>query len=129
MTDEESIKYFQSMDDIFNQALVTNNIKEISKLLSDDWVLLEPQFGIIKKDRFLNAIEAGELSHTSMQKEVLWVKLHGDIALVTSRGMNIGYYKDIHFNSAHWVTNIYKNESENWTCIMTQEAPVSCNSS
>ena len=126
MKDEQLINEFQYLEDKFNHALTSNNSEEISTYLSSDWVLVEPQFGIITKEQFINAITSGELSHTSMKKEVLRVNLQYDIALVTSRGMNIGIYKGNPFNAEHWVTNIYKNETGNWICIMTQEAPVIC---
>ena len=76
MTDDQLIKQFQVVEDDFNQALTTNDIEEISKYISTDWVLLVPQFGIITKDRFLYIIDQGELSHTAMKKQVLRVKLY-----------------------------------------------------
>ncbi len=126
MTDDQLIKQFQSVEDNFNQALTSNDIKEISNYISTDWVLLVPQFGIITKDRFLHVIDQGELSHTAMKKQVLRVKLYNDIAIVTARGMNIGFYKGESFNAEHWVTSVYKKENQNWICIMTHEAPVTC---
>lgn len=126
MTDEQLIGKFQIVEDNFNQALISNNVAEISKYISSDWVLLESQFGIIPKDRFLHVIEQGDLSHTAMNKEVLRVKTYNDIAIVTARGMNTGFFNTERFNSEQWVTNIYKNENENWICIMTHETPVTC---
>ena len=100
--------------------------KKKSKHISDDWILLEPQFGITSKEHFLNAIELGDLFHTTMKKKILRVQLYNDVAIVTARGMNIGYFKTNRFNSEQWVTNIYKKENDIWICIMTQEAPVIC---
>lgn len=59
-------------------------------------------------------------------KKVLPVKLQDNNALITTRGMNIGFFKNTPFNSGHWVTNIYKNENGKWTCVMAQESAVSC---
>jgi Domain of unknown function (DUF4440) len=126
MTEQPLIEEFQLIDDNFNQVLTSNNVDEISKLLSDDWILLEPQFGLITKERFLKAIDLGELSHKNMIKKVLRVKLHNDIAIVTTRGMNIGQYNGRPFNSEQWVTSIYKREKGNWICTMIQEMPVAC---
>ncbi len=126
MTDEELIKKFQIVEDNFNQALISNNVAKISNYISSDWVLLESQFGIITKDRFLQDIEKGDLSHTAMNKQVLRVKTYNDIAIVTARGMNIGFFNAEQFNAEHWVTNVYKKENENWMCIMSHETPVSC---
>lgn len=126
MNDEQLIREFQLLEDNFNDALASNNINAFSPFLANDWILLEPLFGITIKEQFLNAVQSGELSHTSMKKKIVRVKLQNDIALVISRGMNVGIYKDTPFNSEHWVTNVYKNENSNWICIMTQEVPVIC---
>jgi ketosteroid isomerase-like protein len=126
MTDDQAIREFQRVEDNFNQALASNDIYAISKHLSEDWVLLEPQYGIISKERFLRVIELGELSHTEMRKKVLRVKLYNDIAIVTTRGLNIGFLRDEPFNSEQWVTNVYKKENETWICVTTKEAPVTC---
>ena len=126
MTDDQLIEQFQLVDNEFNQALITNNVEEISKYISADWILLEAQFGIITKDRFLHVIERGDLIHTAMNKKVLRVKAYNGIAIVTARGINNGFYKNEPFNSEQWVTNVYKNENENWVCIMSHETPVSC---
>lgn len=126
MTDEQLAEQFQLIEDSFNQALTTNNAVEISKYISDDWVLLTGQFGITGKERFLQVIEDGSLSHTAMKKKVLRVKLYNQIAIVTARGMNTGFYNDERYNSEHWVTDVYKKENKNWICIMSHETPVSC---
>jgi hypothetical protein len=123
---ETLIREFQELEDNFNTILALNNIEQISPYLSGDWVLLQPEFGIISKERFLHVIQSGDLLHISMKKEVLRVSIQNDIAIVTSRGMNIGTYKETTFDTEHWVTNIYKNENSNWICIMTQEAAVIC---
>jgi len=123
---EELIRELQDWEDNFNIALASNDIEKISPYLSGDWVLLQPEFGIIPKDRFLHVIQSGDLLHTSMKKKVVRVSLQNDIAIVTSRGMNTGVYKDTPFNTEHWVTNIYKSENSNWICVMTQEAAVIC---
>ncbi len=68
MTDDQLIVQFQMVEDNLNQVLVSNNIYAIAKYISEDWVLLEPQYGIISKDRFLRVIELGELSHGNEKK-------------------------------------------------------------
>ena len=126
MTSDQLTTLFQNIDDNFHDALVSNNVHEIAKHLAEDWTLLEGQFGIVSKEQFLHVIELGDLSHTAMRKKVLQVKHHDKIAIVTSRGMNVGSFKGEPFNSEQWITNIYKKEDESWRCLMTQEAPVIC---
>lgn len=126
MIEEQLIEQFQALEDDFNEAWTSNNTERISTFISDDWFLLEPQFGIVSREKFLRVIENAELSHVSMKKKVMQVKLLGDVAIVTARGFNKGSFRGEVFDAELWVTNIYKRENRNWICIMTQEAPVSC---
>lgn len=126
MQEDQLVQQFQTIENNFNSALASNDVNEISKYLCGDWVLLEPQYGMISKDRFLANIKSGQLIHTSMIKEVLRVRVYHEVAVVTSRGMNKGFFKNEPYNSEQWVTNVYKKESDKWVCVMTQEAPVTC---
>lgn len=56
--------------------------------------MVDTQFGIVTKERFLLVIQQGSLSHSAMNKEVLRVKLYNDMAIVTARGINKGRFKD-----------------------------------
>ncbi|NOT94356.1 nuclear transport factor 2 family protein [Ferruginibacter sp.] len=86
MKQEQLIKEFQTIEDNFNKAVISNNIDEISKCISTDWVLVDAQGGIIPKERFYDVVVQGLLKHTTMTKEILRVKVYDNIALVTGRG-------------------------------------------
>lgn len=120
------LEQFQLLEDAFNDALARNDVNDIRIYLSDEWFILETSFGIVSKNSFLKAIESGQLSHSSMKKEVVQVKSYDTIAIVISKGRNVGVYNGTPFNTEVWVTNIYKQDGLNWVCIMTQESPVSC---
>ena len=126
MTETELKSQFQMIEDNLNAAYEKNDAEEISKLLSDDWTILEPSIGLSSKEQFLTAIKDRNLTHSSMKKEVLQVKLYNDFAIVLTRGKNEGHYSDKPFNAEQWVTNIYKKNNSQWTCVMTQEVPVAC---
>jgi ketosteroid isomerase-like protein len=126
MTGTDLKTQFQIIENSLNEAYEKNDADEISKLLSDDWTILEPSIGLSNKEQFLKAIKDGKLTHTKMKKEVLQLKLYNDFVIVITRGKNEGHYLDKHFNAEQWVTNIYKKNNSEWICVMTQEAPVSC---
>jgi ketosteroid isomerase-like protein len=103
---------------------VTNDVPEIKKCVTKDWVLVDSQAGIIPQERFFSVLEQGLLSHTSMRKEILRVKLYGDIALVTGRGQNTGTWMGQAMEADEWITDVYKNENGNWLCVLTHLTPV-----
>lgn len=126
MTKNELKRQFQIIDNNLNQAYEKNDPEEISKMLSDDWAMLESSTGLSTKGQFLNAIKDGNLKHSKMKKEVLQVKLYNDFAIVITRGKNEGRYLNNLFNAEHWVTNIYMKNDPGWVCVFIQEAPVIC---
>lgn len=123
---QDTILIFQSIEDKLNTAYEMNNAQQVSALLSTDWTMLEPGFGLVAKTEFIKAIEEGRLIHNLMKKEVKQVKVINDIAIVISRGRNTGMYAGKAFDTLLWVTNIYRQQDQEWICIATQESPIRC---
>lgn len=124
MENEKLKRKFQQIEDSFNLAVISNSVDEIKKCITDDWVLVDSQGGIIPQERFFNVLEQGLLSHSMMTKEVLRVKVYGDIALVTGRGQNTGIWLGQPIQADEWVTDVYKNENNKWLCVLTHLTPV-----
>lgn len=123
---QDIIILFQSIEDKLNTAYETNDAEQVARLLSPDWTMLEPGFGLVAKTDFIKAIKEGRLIHSLMKKEVKQVKVINDIAIVISRGRNTGMYAGKAFDTWVWVTNIYRQQDREWICIATQESPIPC---
>lgn len=124
MTNEQITAEFQAIEDNFNKAVLTNNSDEIKKCITEDWVLVDSQGGIISQEGFFQVLEQGLLSHHTMTKQILRVKVYNDIALVTGRGQNTGTWQGQPLQADEWITDVYKNENEKWLCVLTHLTPV-----
>lgn len=124
MNEIDLIKEFQHIEDNFNRAVVTNDIAEIKKYITSDWVLVDSQGGIIPQERFFEVLKQGLLSHSTMTKRVLRVKIYDNIALVTGRGQNTGTWQGEPMEADEWITDVYKKESDQWLCVLTHLTPV-----
>jgi ketosteroid isomerase-like protein len=124
MTEQELNEYFQQIENNFNVAMISNNVDEIKKCIKSDWVLVDSQGGIIPQERIFGAVEQGLLSHSTMTKEILRVKVYGDIALVTGRGQNTGSWQGQPMQADEWITDVYKKENDKWLCVLTHLTPV-----
>lgn len=124
MTEIELKNKFQEIEDDFNKAVVSNDIEEIRKCITSDWVLVDSQGGIIPQERFFSVLEQGLLSHSTMTKEILRVKIYGDIALVTGRGQNTGTWQGQPMEADEWITDVYNRKNEKWLCVLTHLTPV-----
>ena len=118
MTDEQLISEFQIIEDDFNKAVISNKVDEIKECVTTDWVLVG-EGGIFPQKEFFRMLEQGLLSHDTMSKEILRVKVYGDIALVTGRGQNTGSWQGKPMEADEWITDIYKKENNKWLCVLT----------
>ena len=121
MTDEQLIKEFQAIENAFNEAVISNKTEEISKCIADEWILVDAQGGIIKREGFYYVVEQGLLSHSTMTKEILRVKVYNDIALVTGRGQNTGLFKGQPIEADEWITDVYRKVNDKWHNITEVE--------
>ena len=124
MTDEQLISEFQKIEDNFNKAVISNKVDEIKKCVTEDWVLVDSQGGIIPQEGFFRVLEQGLLSHDTMTKQILRVKIYDSIALVTGRGQNTGSWQGQRLEADEWITDVYKKENDNWLCVLTHLTPV-----
>lgn len=124
MTEEILKQQFQEIEDNFNMAVISNSIDEIKKCITSDWVLVDSQGGIIPQEGFFKVLQEGQLSHSTMTKEILRVKVYGDIALVTARGQNTGMWQGKPLEADEWITDVYKKENDKWLCVLTHLTPV-----
>lgn len=124
MTEEQLKMQFQLIEDNFNAAVISNKVDEIKKCITSDWILVDSQGGIIPQENFFSALEQGILSHSSMTKDILRVKIYGNIALVTGRGQNTGMWQGQTLQSDEWITDVYKKENNMWLCVLTHLTPV-----
>ena len=124
MTNEELLSQFESIENAFNEAVVSNNTTEIAKCISGDWILIDAHGGIVQRESFFNAVEKGLLTHATMTKKILRVKVYNEIALVTGRGQNTGTWMGQPIGADEWITDVYKKQNGYWICVLTHLTPV-----
>ena len=107
----------------WDEAMVSNNVEEIAKFMSDDWVIVGTEGGITSKSSFLEWIKSGDLTHRRMDSDEIRVKIYGNTGVVTSRGTSAGKYKGQPFNLYEWSTSVFIWQEEKWSCVLTMLTP------
>ncbi|MEW5975060.1 MAG: nuclear transport factor 2 family protein [Acidobacteriota bacterium] len=120
---ESYVRELEAVEEAFNRAVVSNDITQISACISDDWVLVTPEAGPVPRERFLQAVSQGILSHDSMTKDIGRIRVYGEVAVVTGRGRNTGMYKGEPIRADEWVTDIYVKTGGRWICVLTHLTP------
>jgi len=120
---DDVLKAFQAIEDRFNEAMVSNDVQRIAQCISDDWTLVTPEKGPIKREAILQAIASGVLAHDSMTKQVLRAEVYGDVAVVTGRGSNTGSFRGAPISADEWITDVYRLAQGQWRCVLTHLTP------
>ena len=104
----------------FGQAIIKNDPDAIGHFLADDWIIIDPDGGIIDKSSFLAVIRSGALSHQAMDSEDVRVRIYGDAASVTALTVTKGKYMGQEFTSQERATDMFVKKDGRWQCIVSQ---------
>lgn len=64
------------------EALLRNDVKTLARLWSDDFVVTNPFNKFINKGRVVGMTESGTLAFTAYDRQVEYVRVYGDTAVV-----------------------------------------------
>jgi ketosteroid isomerase-like protein len=104
----------------FEQAIIRNDAAAVGRFLSDDWIIIDPDGGIIDKTRFLGVIKSGMLSHEAMDSTEVRVRVYGDAALVTALTTTKGKFMGEAFTSQERATDMLVKNDGGWQFVFSQ---------
>jgi ketosteroid isomerase-like protein len=104
----------------FARAVTNNDADAVGGFLADDWIIIDPDGGIIDKARFLGVIKSGVLSHELMESADMRVRLYGNTAVVTGLMTTKGKFMGQDFTSCERATDIFVKQNDRWQCVFTQ---------
>jgi ketosteroid isomerase-like protein len=103
----------------FAQAIVGNDPEGIGRLVTDDWVIIDPNGEIVERARFFEAIKSGALTHDIMESEDLRVRVYGDSAVVTGITRTKGKFMGQEFRTQERATDVFVKRDGRWRCVLT----------
>jgi ketosteroid isomerase-like protein len=108
----------------FGQAIIKNDPEAIDRFLADDWIIIDPDGGIIDKPRFLGVIRSGTLSHEMMDSDDVRVRIYGDAAIVTALTTTKGKFMGQEFTTQERATDMFVRRDGRWRCVVSQPTRV-----
>ena len=104
----------------FAQAIVKNDAEAIGQFLADDWIIIDPDGGIIDKARFLGVIKSGALTHEMMESDDIRVRMYRDTALATGLTTTKGKFMGQDFTTQERATDVFVKQDGRWQCVFSQ---------
>jgi len=116
MTAEEELL---KLEKAFAEAIVKNDLKGIGRLVTDDWIIIDPNGEIVDRARFFEVIKSGALTHDMMESEDLRVRVYGDSAVVTALTRTNGKFMGQEFSTQERATDVFVKRDGRWKCVLT----------
>ena len=117
--DRDSEKEILEVERKFGEAMIQNDAEAIGRILSDDWIIIDPDGGVIDKSRFLDVIKSGALKHEAMDSEDIRVRTYPNIATVTAVTHTRTKYLEKEFTTHERATDVFVKKDERWQCVLT----------
>ena len=99
--------------------MIQNDADAIGRFLSDDWIIIDPDGGVIDKPRFLAVIKSGALKHEAMDSEDTRVRTYPDSATVTAVTSIKSKYLGKEFSTRERATDVFVKKNGRWQCVLT----------
>jgi ketosteroid isomerase-like protein len=116
MTAEEELL---KLENEFAEAIVNNNLEGIGRLVTDDWIIIDPNGEIVDRTRFFEVIKSGALTHDMMESEDLRVRVYGDSAVVTALTRTRGKFMGQDFSTQERATDVFVKRDGRWQCVLS----------
>ena len=103
----------------WDRAMIENDAEAIGSFMADDWVIVGPDGNIGNKATFLALVKSGDLTHDVMTSEDFRIRVYGDAAVVTTRGVSGGKYRENRFREVERATSVFVKQAGEWKCVLT----------
>jgi len=113
--EEELLK----LERAFADSIVKNDLKAIDRLVTDDWIIIDPNGEIVDRTRFFEVIKSGALTHDMMESEDFRVRVYGDSAVVTAITSTKGKFMGQVFTTQERATDVFVKRDGRWQCALT----------
>ena len=117
--DRDAEKEILEVESKFGEAMIQNDAEAIGRILSDDWIIIDPDGGVIDKSRFLDVIKSGALKHEAMDSEDIRVRTYPNTATVTAVTHTRTKYLGKEFTTHERSTDVFVKKDERWQCVLT----------
>ena len=113
--EEELLK----LEKAFAEAIVKNDLEGIGRLVTDDWIIIDPNGEIVDRARFFDVIKSGALTHEMMESEDFRVRAYGDSAVFTGLTRTKGKFMGQEFSTQERATDVFVKHDGRWQCVLT----------
>ncbi|HEX4037459.1 MAG TPA: nuclear transport factor 2 family protein [Acidobacteriaceae bacterium] len=110
-------KEIEALEQQWQQAIVSNNVTEMNRLLADDYIGISSNGTVENKDQALAQRRAGTVRITKLDLNDTRVRVYGDTAVVTSVAQLEGSNGDTDISGHYRYTRVYTRRRGEWRIV------------
>src|SRR5207244_10707744 len=103
----------------FGEAMIRNDADAVGRFLSDDWIIIDPDGGVLDQSRCLAVIKSGAVKHGAMDSEDIRVRTYPNAATVTAVTHTWTKYLGKEFRTHERATDVFVKKNGQWQCVLT----------
>ena len=103
----------------WDAAMVRNDPDDIGRYMASDWLIIGSDGGQSGREAFLSQVRDGTLSHDEMTSTDVVIRVYGDAAVVTARGISGGTFRGRPFREHERQSNMFVRQGGEWRCVLT----------
>ena len=107
------------LEEAFAEAIIKNDLEGIGRLVTDDWIIIDPNGEIVDRERFFEVIKSGALTHDMMESEDFRIRVYGDSAVVIGVTRTKGKFMGQEFSTQERGTDVFVKRDGRWQCVLT----------
>lgn len=100
-------------------AMVANDAEAIGRYMAEDWIIIGADGTESDKATFLALVKSGVLTHDVMESENLRIRIYGDTAVLSARGVSAGTYLEQRFREVERASCVFVRQRGEWRCVLT----------
>jgi ketosteroid isomerase-like protein len=99
--------------------MVENDAEAIGQYMADDWTIIGSDGSVGDKATLLGLVKSGALTHDVMESEDFDIRVYGEAAVVTARGVSGGKYQGQPFREVERSSCVFVRQEGQWRCVLT----------
>lgn len=109
-TDEQEIR---TLDDSVRKALLARDLDALERLFAGEFVVTNPFHRVLTKAQVIEAVRDGRLRHAAYEREIEYVRVDGDTAIVMGSEVVVDDGPTIHRR----YTEVWLRRAERWQVV------------
>ena len=110
-------KEIEDLEMQWRQALLTNNVPALAKMLADDYLGISPDGTLETKADVLAARRAGHAEVAELNLSDIKIRIYGNTAVVTSRAEVVGQSGNRDISGYYRYTRVYTDRMGQWKIV------------